>query len=221
VRSESLRHLIYYSGKVIFWLHSVGAKVRKIEVLWCMLNLKERWLSPSCFGIAIVCFFLPFLHLKCNNEELATVTGIQLVTGSAVDREEITLPPVSKDESKRLQLDPGKHPIDRNYFAMAALFLAIGGMVLSFLMRKSKEVFIGLVGFAGGLSLLLMRIQIDNSLQKSVEEMNRYAIRVEYAYGYWLALVAFITAGAVSLLSFIELRRAEIEGRQEDGTRAT
>jgi hypothetical protein len=186
-----------------------------------MLNF-ERTLGFTLLFRNSYCLFLPsFSSPEMNDEELATVTGIQLVTGSAVDREEITLPLFSKDESKRLQLDPGKHPIDRNYFAMAALFLAIGGMVLSFLMRKSKEVFHWLVGFAGGLSLLLMRIQIDNSLQKSVEEMNRYAIRVEYAYGYWLALVAFITAGAVSLLSFIELRRAEIEGRQEDGTRAT
>jgi len=41
------------------------------------------------------------------------------------------------------------------------------------------------------LSLLLMRIQIDNSIQNKTSGMSKYVVHVDYDYGYWLAILFF------------------------------
>ena len=185
-----------------------GRKVRKIELFWRMMNFEERLLSPSGFGLVMICFFLPFLDLKCNDESFKTLKGIELITGSTISN--VSLPPVSKDGSKQLSIQPPDQQIERNYFAVAAFLLGLGGLALQFLMRHGKTVFTAVIGFGGGLSLLLMRIQIDNEIQKTTEGLNRYMFRAEYCYGYWIALIAFLIVGASNLFSFIEAKRREI-----------
>src|SRR5262245_2738005 len=104
-----------------------------------MGRLKEKFLSPSCFGLIILCFFLTFIDIKCNDVQLANVKGIDFVTGSQISSNEISLPPVSKDESKNPDLTFDHQTVDVNYFAVAAFMLAVGGLVLNFLLKIKKE----------------------------------------------------------------------------------
>jgi len=176
-----------------------------------MTRLKEKFLSPSCFGLVILCFFLPFIDIKCNDVELANVKGIELVTGSQISSSEISLPPVSKDESKNPDLTFDHQSIDINYFAVAAFVLALGGLVLYFLLKIQKELFMGIIGFGGVLSLLLMRVQVDHSIEASTEGMSRYVVHIDYVYGYWLCMIFFLIAGAVNLFAHIEEQQLKMK----------
>ena len=196
----------------VYTLNYEVRKVRKIEVFWRMMSLKEKFLSPACFGIVIVCFFFPFLDIKCNEVRLAKVKGIELVTGSEIDGNDFHLPKDAKDESKQFDFTTEPQPIEHNYFAIASFLLAIGGLTLSFLMRMKKEIFIGFIGFAGGLSLLLMRIQIDNTLSASAGEMRQYLLHIDYVYGYWFALIFFFLVGAINLFEYIDEQQSAIRG---------
>lgn len=42
--------------------------------------------SPVFFLLAAGCFFMPFFDLACSGERLATLNGIQLVTGTHVEQ---------------------------------------------------------------------------------------------------------------------------------------
>lgn len=167
--------------------------------------LKTKFISPSGFGLVIVCFFLPFLNLKCNEVNLATVKGIELVTGSRLKlQRNLDLPSIGKEESNQLDLEMEDQNIDRNYFAVAALLLAIGGLVLSFLLFLQKEMIISTIGFGGALALLLMRVQVDSSIEKETDGISNYIIHIDYVYGYWLSIVFFIVVGAYNMSQHID-----------------
>lgn len=177
--------------------------------------LKSKFISPSCFGVVIVCFLLPFLNVKCNDVNLATVKGMDLVTGSHLEVNNLDLPSATKDESKQVDLDVNAEKIERNYFAVAALALAICGIVLSFLLVMQREMLLGLTGIGGALSLMLMRIQIDNSIQKQTNGISKYVIHIDYVIGYWLAIVFFLAAGLFNIFQYME--RMKIADKKTPG----
>lgn len=43
-----------------------------------------RFINPGSFALAILCFWLPFVDIKCNNSPLASYTGKQMVVGVKV-----------------------------------------------------------------------------------------------------------------------------------------
>lgn len=167
--------------------------------------LKTKFISPSCFGAVIICFFLPFLNLKCNEVKLASIQGIELVTGSRLNlQRNAELPFADKDEGKAVDIDIDSQKIDRNYFAVAALFLAIGGLVLSFLLFLQKEMICSTIGLGGALALMLMRVQIDSSIEKQTNGIGNYIVHIDYVYGYWLSVVFFLVAGVYNISQHIE-----------------
>ncbi|MEO6167627.1 MAG: hypothetical protein ABIO46_15895 [Chitinophagales bacterium] len=178
--------------------------------------LKTKFISPSGFGAVIICFILPFLNLKCNEVNLATVKGVELVSGSRLKlQRNLDLPSIGKDESKQLDLEMEDQNIDRNYFAVAALLLAIGGLVLSFLLFLQKEMIMSTIGLGGGLALLLMRIQIDSSIEKQTHGVSNYIIHIDYVYGYWLAIVFFLVVGVYNMSQHIDNLQKKA-GRMDD-----
>ena len=177
------------------------------------MHFKRKILSSSCFGLVIICFFFPFIDVKCNDVSLAQVKGIDLVTGSVVHTKDLQLPRVSKDESKEHNFEISDQPIDHNYFAIAALLLATGGLVLSFLIWLKREVLMAVIGFAGGMALLLMRVQIEHSVEGTAGGLGAYVVHLNFVYGYWISMILFFLVGAVNMFDFIEAQqRALVAG---------
>ena len=46
--------------------------------------------SPAIFGIVLICFILPFVTVSCQGQKLATLTGIQLITGTTIKQPNMT-----------------------------------------------------------------------------------------------------------------------------------
>jgi len=114
-------------------------------------------------------------------------------------------------EESNLSIQNNIHQVDRNNFATVALLLAFCGLVLSFLLQWRSEMLEGIMGLAGFLCLLLMRVQLDNS---NHQDLNLNAgsegipiITIEYANGYWLALVCFLFIAAVNIYNYMEQAR--------------
>lgn len=45
----------------------------------------KRFLNSGLFGVALICFFLPFFNIKCNNTKIITVSGVQMATGAQLN----------------------------------------------------------------------------------------------------------------------------------------
>ncbi len=150
--------------------------------------------SPAVFGLAIICFFLPFTHISCQGERLATLTGIQLVTGTTVgdpqtDSAQPNGYPFTRP-GEMISTDREDEKIDPEPLAILALCSAIGGLCLSFVKDRSWTIAAAVAGGVGLIFLLLLKAKIDNDVLKEGEGI----IQVEYAFGFWLLLVLFLCA---------------------------
>ena len=188
-------------------------------------------LTAATYGAIIIFFFLPFINIKCNHEELERVKGVELATGLRIGSH-------SKDSLQRAInaadsiATPGDHTgtdlkhrnkndmdIDRNNFATAAFLLAIGGLVLSFLMQWRREMLHGIIGLAGMMSLFLMRVQLDNKYPhpNRIPGANSNSlidgdITIEYETGYWLAIICFLLIAAINIYSYMEqMKNGKVE----------
>ncbi|MBE9031318.1 hypothetical protein IQ266_16405 [filamentous cyanobacterium LEGE 11480] len=43
-------------------------------------------ISPALFGLVIICFFLPFTTVSCQNINFVTLSGFQLATGTQIEQ---------------------------------------------------------------------------------------------------------------------------------------
>lgn len=149
--------------------------------------------SPVFFLLAAGCFFMPFFDLACSGEKLATLNGIQLVTGTHVEQRN---PFSGRSEYKRIDPAP---------LAIAAFVAALTGVVLSFIKHYSAALINILAGLAGFGSLLLLKAQIDAEVMRQGERL----VYVQYHPGFWLALFLFLASAGYNVFVFlIEKRKA-------------
>ncbi len=166
---------------------------------------KVRYASPAAYGIVLVCLFLPFVHVQCAGERVATITGIQLVTGTTVgeldapsqDRS-IGIRPFGESVVKEDRGDSKTVPAEPMAIALAGS--AVAGLLLSLAKSKSGNIGATAAGILGLAFLLLLKLKIDNEVLKEGEG----AIQVQYGSGFWLVLlVLIVTIGLNVYLGYL------------------
>lgn len=170
-----------------------GKERRSVTKGGSMKNEAKKF-SPAVFGLAIICFFLPFTHISCSGERVATLTGIQLVTGTTIGNQETDSaqtnggPFIRPSDVRPQDREDGK--IDPEPLAIFALCSTIAGLWLSFRRGKEWAIATAVAGGVGLILLLLLKAKIDNDVLKEGEGI----VQVEYAFGFWLLLVLFLSA---------------------------
>ncbi len=158
-----------------------------------------KFVSPSIFLLAALCFFLPFVSFTCQGQKIADVTGMELVTGTKIEKFEM-----QKFDSR--QKDPGledQRDVSSEPMAIAAFIFAIIGIVVSLIPRYSRMLSL-IAGALGGLMLLFLRSSISGEV---TGDFNFQIIQVTYEWGYYLALILFIIAFAINLYQVISENR--------------
>lgn len=90
-------------------------------------------LSPALFGIALICFFLPFIEVSRQGQKIASFTGLQLAVATEVQQQGFF---GTQRQPKRTDPEP---------FAILALLAAISGLGLSFLKSKKGALIPGVI----------------------------------------------------------------------------
>lgn len=122
------------------------------------------------FIVAGLGFLLPFVTLSCSGQRLVTVTGVQLVTG----------------------VDVGSHGSPSDARAAFALGMCVLGVLLLKAAGTARRIPAALAGAAGAIALLSFKTTLDDEVLRQ----GHGVIRVQYEFGYYLALVALASAAA-------------------------
>jgi hypothetical protein len=154
-----------------------------------------KFLSPALFLLVALCFFLPFVSFTCQGQKLATITGMELVTGTKIEKFNMQDPNTGQTDP---ELDEDKK-IDSEPLAVAALIFALAGIVISLIPRYSKMLSV-ITGILGALMLLFLRSSIGSEITGDFEFK---IIDVSYEWGYYLALILFFCAFAANLYLII------------------
>lgn len=156
-----------------------------------MANRKST-ASAILFAGCTLCFFLPFVTVSCQGAKVFTLTGQQLATGTTIKE------PSPFGPAKEQKIDA--HP-----FAAVAGLCALAGVILC-LVGQKMSMSAAATGGAGALSLVVMRSQFADQLEK--QGMGVAQLNTEI--GYTLALLLFVAGGAWSLYLYLRTRNADV-----------
>lgn len=167
---------------------------------------KAKVISPAIYGIALICFFLPFIDVSCSGQKIGSFTGIQLVTGITIEQS------VMWEEGRAQK-------VDREPLAIAAFISAFMGLGLSFIKSRKSSIAPAVMGAAGVILLLLLKSKIDSEVLRQGEGM----IQVEYGIGFWLTFLSFLSAAVLNVVLAMQskggylLVKNQIESAVETG----
>ena len=139
-------------------------------------------ISPSMYGIIIICFFLPFTTASCSGQKILTLTGFQMVTGTTVRQ-----PNMFGEQPKQKKI--GTEP-----YAIAGFLLALAGFAISFSRNKTAYFFSAITSAAGAVCLLLLKTKLDQEALNSGQGL----ILLDYDFGYWASFIIFILSAAMN-----------------------
>ncbi len=150
------------------------------------MDLKR--LSPAIFGVIIICFFLPWVMISCNDYKIVTLTGIQLVTGTNVE----------VAEQRMFDLDPPEEQeAEREPLAFFVLLSAVAGLTLSFIRGKIGAIGTSLISVVGIVFILLLKAKLDNDILREGEGL----LHIDYGFGFYLVLILFFSAFVINVYS--------------------
>jgi hypothetical protein len=166
-----------------------------------------RFLNPGSFGIVILCFFLPFVNIKCNNMKLASMTGIQMATGTNIGGGGGGLLGSKLNEGSSSSTKVFEIPL----LVTLALLIAAGSITLILTLRNTAEKKIRnwtIIGHAVVLGCLLLElVKLEVGMKKAMSDSDStmpISITWGLEIGYWLALI--IPIGFI-IYNVIELKK--------------
>lgn len=176
--------------------------MNKLKVLTDLLPI------PS-FAIVIVCFFLPFILVKCGDTEIASISGFDLVQGTDMKEnfKDGDLSNMLGDKFKNQYADEDSEDEDisdeeeqekkPSYLLLIALFMAINGFIVSFLKFKAKPTLLMVFSSIGFVLLVVFAISFFNAdelkeLNSSSNQFGSGILTVRLSWGFWLATLFFL-----------------------------
>ncbi len=165
------------------------------------LKTYGRKYSPAAFGLAILCFVLPFTHISCQGERVASLSGLQLVVGTEISGAEL--------QGFGDMRDASREKVNPEPLAILALVIAIVGVAVGFRKDKKGRIASIAAGAAGAVVLLLLKLKIDNEVATEGEGL----LEVAYGSGYYLAFLFLIGAAALHVWLFLETKRPSQGGQ--------
>ncbi|MBN2132782.1 MAG: hypothetical protein JW741_24995 [Sedimentisphaerales bacterium] len=144
-----------------------------------------RKYSPALFGLVLLCFCFPFTHISCQGDRVATFSGVQLVVGTRISMADMELLGQNPRASQQR--------VGREFWAILAFLSAGAGLAGFALKDRRRYLGGGIIGGVGVLTLLLLKLRIDDAVLREGEGV----LRAEYGGGYYLAMLLFACAAAL------------------------
>lgn len=138
------------------------------------MEKKTKYISPAMFALIVLCFFLPFVTVSCENQQIASVSGIQLVTGTSIEN----------------QYTGDKEEIPADTKVIVAFACAVAGIIIGFQKGKIKNGLSAILGAIGFIALILFRVGFDTRVAERGDGM----LKAQFESGLWITMVLFIIA---------------------------
>ncbi|MCX8020784.1 MAG: hypothetical protein N2747_09855 [Chitinophagaceae bacterium] len=208
----------------------------KAETSGDIFNIQEKPVDilstplPSriAFIAGLFLFFMPFIHIKCNEFTLRSVSGFQLATGFQIKK---GLEDVGEAKSEGKENIAAKknnsEKSEPNLFALAALLLALSGTILAFLKYKGAIPAASAAALGAAASLVLLLFDLNEKVKarfpgypssnrsdtkEKIEEVgsklaDSINIRLEYTVWFFLTLLLLLAAALFGFLYYRQMQK--------------
>lgn len=138
-----------------------------------------RKIVLGIFILAIILFLMPWINISCAGAPIISASGFDMITGA------YNVPTDYIDSNPQSEI-----------FAVLALIAAIVGLIACLIRHKIAFFTRVISGIAGIAFLIALKLKIDRDIFSQSEGI----LQVNYLLGYWLTIIAFVSAIVVSLL---------------------
>jgi len=161
-------------------------------------------ISPALFALVILCFFMPFISLSCQNPmsgtdiELVKMNGIEVAIGK-----EIKMPGADSMGLSSSTTSTKPQSVPNNPIAGIIFGIACAGIAVGFIAVPQQYIVQAGLGGIGAVMLILLKLTVDSNLASELKKVGgsmNMPIVATYGMGYWLAFLSFL--GAVGLNSY-------------------
>jgi len=162
-------------------------------------------LSAIFYAIVILAFFMPFFLISCDKSEVASLSGVKLVTGGEVKLEVANVIKSYLGEGNKYE----NPVIGIQLFAIVAFILAIAALIMALVLPLKMYPLPAYISILGVISLQLLNIEIpqmissfSNFLDANLKWGSTISLKVQPSF--WIANIAFILGGISTLLTGIK-----------------
>lgn len=173
---------------------------------------RNAWFSRSFLLVAGLFFLLPFITVKCGGTELASVKGIDLITGNELKPASQKEQAVAEDSSSVDEGVPSgnftgpmfeqgdQKKIGPNILGIVAFASVILGLIFTFFSKRLPAIIGGGLAILGALSLFFLQVQVHNEVETKLGPFNFAALTVEFTPYYWSCIIFLALAGVFSFV---------------------
>ncbi|MCY7406820.1 MAG: hypothetical protein LH631_05410 [Alkalinema sp. CAN_BIN05] len=162
--------------------------------------------SPALFALVVLCFFMPFISISCQNPmsggdiELVKMNGIEVAMGK-----EIKMPRADSMGLPSSKTSTKTQSVPSNPIAGIVFGIACAGIAVGFIAVPQQYIVQAGLGSLGALMLVVLKLTVDSNLASELKKASggstmNMPIVATYGMGYWLAFLSFL--GAVGLNSY-------------------
>ena len=161
-----------------------------------------RKIRVFTLGFALICFVLPFVAVSCNQQTVASLTGLQLAFGTTVQQPQMFGPPKAQQ-------------VDGEPLAIIALLCVLVALGVSFGKSKTGGTVVTILSALGFVVLLALRSRLEDEVRQHAGGF----LQVNYEAGFYLALILLVASTGVGIYALSAKESAHVfasEGRRND-----
>ena len=147
-----------------------------------------KMFSPALFLLALMCFALPWMHVSCQGQRIATLTGIQMVTGTTIQQQGMGM--FGQRKAQKIPPEP---------FAIIVCIITVIGLVMGFIRGRTSSMFSGAAGAIACILLLILKTKIETDAFRESQGL----LHVDYAIGFWFFAILCMAAVALSVFTYM------------------
>ena len=161
----------------------------------------RKFFTPVLYLAGVVLFFLPFVDIRCNNVSLQQVTGINLATGFKIKTTAngSLLDNLDRSNKDDVVFTKDAEIRDLNAYALVALILGIGGLVITLINFKGREVLGAVTGVATAVALIGLMADIRSQVKINLSaktDIGNIRLAVDFTPWFYITIAVFL-AGAI------------------------
>jgi len=154
---------------------------------------KYKFISPSLFGIVVICFFMSFFTVQCSSSKVMTLNGTDLVFGKEINMKN---PMTGINEVQKLS---------PNIWAIIPFVLSLIGAGLYFVNVNYKSLIILIISVIGVISLFALKNNLNNQIESQGGGM--VSLSISPQIGYYICIFGLIFTGLINLLLYKENKK--------------
>ncbi|MCB0819088.1 MAG: hypothetical protein KDC13_00580 [Bacteroidetes bacterium] len=172
------------------------------------------YLNSTLFSVLLICFFLPFIEIKCNSNSLGSMSGYAMITGGDMKLSDASMMDYLNENDQFKSLNE-KRKNSNDVFTLIAAVLLFLGAVLSLVLKTFREQLAIILSLLVLLILLVFRWvmlhQWASQMESQAAMFSYIKLTLNFVIGFWLVVTGTILIAGLNTFYLFQNRKRNMD----------